>query len=77
MKKYIAMLLVIILALSFMSAAAFADGDVKSPGANDPKPSDKPITSPQTGIGGNLYLIGFIALAVIAADAMLLKKLAA
>ncbi len=77
MKKYIAMLLVIILALSFMSVAAFADGDVKSPGGNDPKPADKPITSPQTGIGGNLFLIGFIALAVIMADAMLLKKISA
>ena len=76
MKKYIAMLLVIILALSFMSVAAFADG-VSSPGANDPKPSDKPISSPQTGIGGNLYLIGFIALAFIAADALLLKKVTA
>ena len=77
MKKYIAMLLVIILALSFMSVAAFADGEVLSPGAHDPKPSDKPISSPQTGIGGNLYLIGFIALAVIAADALLLKKVTA
>lgn len=77
MKKYIALLLVVIFALSFMSAAAFADGDVKSPGGNTPSESDKPITSPQTGIGGNIFVIGFIALAVVAADAMLLKKLSA
>ena len=78
MKKYVALLLVLIFALSFMSAVAFAEGEVKSPEDDvKPAPVDKPVVSPQTGIGGNLYLIGFIALAVIAADALLLKKVTA
>ena len=61
MKKYVALLLVLIFALSFMSAVAFAEGEVKSP----------------DGIGGNLYLIGALALTVCAADAALLKKISA
>ena len=65
MKKYVALLLVLIFALSFMSAVAFAEG------------VDKPVVSPQTGIGGNLYLIGALALTVCAADAALLKKISA
>ena len=43
----------------------------------DPAPVDKPVVSPQTGIGGNLYLIGALALTVCAADAALLKKISA
>ena len=69
MKKYVALLLVLIFALSFMSAVAFAEGEVKSPEGIDP--------APQTGIGGNLYLIGALALTVCAADAALLKKISA
>lgn len=75
MKKYVALLLVLIFALSFMSAVAFAEGEVKSPEGIDPAPVDKPVVSPQTGIGGNLYLIGALALTVCAADAALLKKI--
>ena len=63
--------------LSFMSAVAFAEGEVKSPEGIDPAPVDKPVVSPQTGIGGNLYLIGALALTVCAADAALLKKISA
>ena len=78
MKKYIALLLVLIFALSFMSAVAFAEGEVKSPEDDvKPAPVDKPVVSPQTGIGGNLYLIGALALTVCAADAALLKKISA
>lgn len=78
MKKYVALLLVLIFALSFMSAAAFAEGEVKSPEDDvKPAPVDKPVVSPQTGIGGNLYLIGALALTVCAADAALLKKISA
>ena len=50
MKKYVALLLVLIFALSFMSAVAFAEGEVKSPEGIDPAPVDKPVVSPQTGI---------------------------
>ena len=71
MKKYVALLLVLIFALSFMSAVAFAEGEVKSPEGIEP------VVSPQTGIGGNLYLIGALALTVCAADAALLKKISA
>lgn len=71
MKKYVALLLVLIFALSFMSAVAFAEGEVKSPEGIDPAPVDKPVVSPQTGIGGKL------ALTVCAADAALLKKISA
>ena len=78
MKKYIALLLVLIFALSFMSAVAFAEGEVKSPEDDvKPAPVDKPVVSPQTGIGGNIYLIGALALTVCAADAALLKKISA
>ena len=78
MKKYVALLLVLIFALSFMSAVAFAEGEVKSPEEDvKPAPVDKPVVSPQTGIGGNLYLIGALALTVCAADAALLKKISA
>lgn len=42
MKKYVALLLVLIFALSFMSAVAFAEGEVKSPEGIDPAPVDKP-----------------------------------
>ena len=78
MKKYIALLLVLIFALSFMYAVAFAEGEVKSPEDDvKPAPVDKPVVSPQTGIGGNLYLIGALALTVCAADAALLKKISA
>ena len=56
MKKYVALLLVLIFALSFMSAVAFAEGEVKSPEGIDPAPVDKPVVSPQTGIGGNLSM---------------------
>ena len=78
MKKYVALLLVLIFALSFMSAVAFAEGEVKSPEDDvKPAPVDKPVVSPQTGIGGNLYLIGALALTVCAADAALLKKISA
>lgn len=52
MKKYVALLLVLIFALSFMSAVAFAEGEVKSPEGIDHAPVDKPVISPQTGIGG-------------------------
>ena len=78
MKKYVALLLILIFALSFMSAVAFAEGEVKSPEDDvKPAPVDKPVVSPQTGIGGNLYLIGALALTVCAADAALLKKISA
>ena len=71
MKKYIALLLVLIFALSFMSAVAFAEGEVKSPEDDvKPAPVDKPVVSPQTGIGA-------LALTVCAADAALLKKISA
>jgi len=46
MKKYVALLLVLIFALSFMSAVAFAEGEVKSPEGIDPAPVDKPVVSP-------------------------------
>ena len=78
MKKYVALLLVLIFALSFMSAVAFAEGEVKSPEDDvKPAPVDKPVVSPQTGIGGNLHLIGALALTVCVADAALLKKISA
>ena len=78
MKKYVALLLILIFALSFMSAVAFAEGEVKSPEDDvKPAPVDKPVVSPQTGIGGNIYLIGALALTVCAADAALLKKISA
>ena len=73
MKKFIAVLLIMVVFASMLSVAAFAATSVDSPENNDPAPVVGP-TAPQTGVSVNLGLVIAIAVVSMGTAVVVIKK---
>ena len=69
MKRFVALLLICVMVFGLLSASVLAADGVDSP---EPEPTTE--ESPQTGVGGNLMIIGFVMIAALAVAGVAIKK---
>ena len=67
MKRFVALLLICVMVFCLLSASILAADNVISP---EPVPEE----SPQTGVNGSLWIIGFVLVAAMCAGAFAIKK---
>ena len=70
MKRLVALLLICAMVFCLLSVSILAADGVVSP---EPVPST-PEESPQTGVNGSLWVVGFVLVAAMCAGAVAIKK---
>ena len=70
MKRFVALLLICAMVFCMLSVSILAADNVISP---EPVP-ETPEESPQTGVNGSLWIVGFVLVAALCVGAVALKK---
>ena len=70
MKRFVALLLICAMVFCLLSVTILAADNVISP---EPVPAT-PEESPQTGVNGSLWVVGFVLVAAMCAGAVAIKK---
>ena len=69
MKRFVALLLICAMVFGLLSVSILA-----ADGVDSPEPTPTTEESPQTGVNGSLWIIGFVLVAAMCVGAVAIKK---